>query len=120
MSQTAGYLSIAAGGLTLISLVAAILYLGLIIGGFSGDFAGFNAAPYYLVPFLTVPLVVLSTISILGGLAALERRNWGLALTGSVCSLFFMLVLGIFSIIFVVLSRDKFSFASSTRYVKMS
>jgi F0F1-type ATP synthase assembly protein I len=120
MPQIAGYLSITAGVIILVALVAAILFLGLIIGGFSGDFSDFQTTPYFLAPFLALPLVGLSTISILGGIAALERRSWGLALAGAICSMLFTLFLGIPAAVFIVLSRDEFSFASSTRYVKMS
>jgi len=43
-----------------------------------------------------------------GGVFALRRRFWGLALAGSICALSGATVLGILAIVFVVMGRSEF------------
>jgi len=55
------------------------------------------------------PLIVLGIIAIIGGIYALRRRVWGLALAGSICALVGpWFVLGILAIIFVAIGRGEF------------
>lgn len=53
-------------------------------------------------------LLVIGFTSLFGGVCSLQRKKWGWALAGSICSLVTKLPLGIASIILVVLSRDEF------------
>jgi hypothetical protein len=55
--------------------------------------------------------LVLGVIAIVGGICALNRRVWGLALAGAICALFppHVAVLGILAIIFVALSKGEFN-----------
>ena len=67
------------------------------------------------VAFLAIPLGILAAaagvLAIVGGAYALQRRNFGLALTGSIAALLpfspFAL-LGLASVILVALSHDEF------------
>jgi len=43
-----------------------------------------------------------------GGIYALGRRVWGLALAGSICALVGFGILGILAIIFVILGKGEF------------
>jgi uncharacterized membrane protein HdeD (DUF308 family) len=52
--------------------------------------------------------VILGIIAIVGGIYALKRRSWGLALAGSICALPAGFLLGILAIIFVIMGRDEF------------
>ncbi len=55
------------------------------------------------------PSIILGIIAIIGGIYALKRRAWGLALAGSICALFGpWAILGILAIIFVILGKDEF------------
>ena len=55
------------------------------------------------------PLIVLGIIAIIGGVCALTRRIWGLALTGSICALVGpWFILGVLAIIFVSLGKGEF------------
>lgn len=98
---TAGILSIISGSLTVI-IGLAIALLGTFAGAFGtlglgGVFAGLAALP-----------IILGIVAIVGGIYALRRKSWGLALAGSICALSCW-ILGIPAIIFVVLSKDEFS-----------
>lgn len=83
------------GGLTLVftSNHIAAMYgvhtLGLIMGG-------------------SIPAIILSIVTLIGGISALKRKYWGLALAGSICCLILNLVFGILSIIFLSSSREEF------------
>ena len=52
---------------------------------------------------------VLGVIALIGGIFALRRRIWGLALTGGICAIITAAPLGILSIIFVSLGKQEFA-----------
>lgn len=55
--------------------------------------------------------LILGIVAITGGIFAIKRKVWGLALAGAICALFppHVCVLGILAIIFVALSKSEFS-----------
>ncbi|MCD6390817.1 MAG: hypothetical protein J7L92_02280 [Dehalococcoidia bacterium] len=96
---TAGILSIIAGAIGVISgiMVAA---LGSVIGTFFG--IAWTGA-------FGVPSLTLGIIAIVGGIYALKRQVWGLALAGSICALIGpWAILGLLAIIFVSLGKSEF------------
>jgi hypothetical protein len=99
---TAGILSIVAGVLNLIVGIALaatdVMLLGPIIG-----------LPV-LGPIAAV-LIVLGIVSLVGGIFAIQRRIWGVALAGAICALFPppVIILGILAIVFVALGKREFS-----------
>jgi len=58
------------------------------------------------VPFV---LVFIGIISIIGGVYALQRRIWGLALAGSICSCIVFPFFGLPSIIITGLAQEEFN-----------
>lgn len=54
-------------------------------------------------------MLAFGIVALVGGIHALRRRNWGLALAGAILSLPSACVLGILSIIFVSLGRREFT-----------
>jgi len=54
--------------------------------------------------------LIVGIVAIVGGIFAIRRRLWGLALAGAICALFppHIAVLGILAIIFVSLARGEF------------
>jgi hypothetical protein len=95
------------GILAIISGIVGII-VGLIVFTW-GPFAGawFMA---WLGAIVISPLFIISgIIAIVGGMYALQRKIWGLALAGSICALFSSAgILGILAIIFVVLGKREF------------
>jgi len=73
--------------------------LGLIVG-----IVLIGRSPLFMVGLVAI---MISILAVAGGLCALKRRVWGLALAGSICSLFCWL--GIPAIIFIALSKQEFS-----------
>jgi len=55
-------------------------------------------------------LIITGIIAVVGGIFAVQRKAWVIALVGAICALMWPLtLLGILSIIFVCLSRKEFS-----------
>jgi len=95
----AGILAIIAGALGVIIGVLFATGVGL-LGGIFG--MGWLSAIF-------APLIVFGIIAIVGGIYALLRRIWGLALAGSICALIGpWFLLGILAIIFVSLGKREF------------
>lgn len=61
----------------------------------------------FLTPF-TLAFTVLGVMAIIGGIQALKRKRFGLALGGAICGSVFMQVFGIPAVIFIALSKDEF------------
>jgi len=101
----AGILGIIAGVVgVIIGIVLAAL--GAIGGGILGVF-GLPALGGMIAGAAAIPLI-LGIVAIVGSIYALMRRLWGLALAGSICSLFCVWFLGIPAIIFVILGKREF------------
>jgi len=59
---------------------------------------------------ITLALVslIISILALVGGIYALKRKKWGVALAGSIAALFGSTPLGIAAIILIVLSNNEF------------
>jgi hypothetical protein len=60
----------------------------------------------FAIPFM---LVFVGIVSIIGGVYALQRRIWGLALAGSICSCVVFPIFGIPAIIITGLAQEEFN-----------
>jgi hypothetical protein len=94
----AGILAIIAGALQVIfgTVVAAV-----------GSLAWFFGMPWFSA--IGAPLIIFGIVAIIGGIYALRRNIWGLALAGSICALIGpWFILGLLAIIFVSLGKREF------------
>jgi len=112
---TGGILSIiagapaAVGGIALVVVGESIAGLGIIslmqtvpwLSGILGVVAVILGA-------VAIPLIIVGAVAIVGGIYALKRRKWGLALAGSICALFCTWLLAIPAIIFVSIGKSEF------------
>lgn len=92
----------AAGVCCIISGVVDVIFglMNLSMGSFAGGlFMGWFAS-------FGVPFIVLGAIAIIGGIFALKRTRWVLALVGAICALF---GLGILAIIFLIMGKEEFA-----------
>jgi hypothetical protein len=67
--------------------------------------------PPYLVPIFTalaLPFAIVGILAIVGGIYALRRKIWGLALAGSIAAFFPSWLLGIAAIVLTALSKKEF------------
>jgi len=103
MPMVAGILDIIAGGWGLI-LAFAVVFIGAVTR-FIPD------VPPYLFPIFTalsLPFAIVGTLAIVGGIFALRRKIWGLALAGSIAAFFPCWILGLPAIVFVALAKKEF------------
>jgi hypothetical protein len=95
----AGVLAIIAGALQVI--FGMVFAIGVGVG------AGMVGMGWLSAIF--VPLIIFGIIAIVGGIYALKRNIWGLALAGSICALIGpWFILGLLAIIFVALGKGEF------------
>lgn len=107
MPMTAGILEIICGAWAL--LVSFVLvFVGSIFRTLAiPDMPAFVGP---LVGMMSIPFGLLGILAIIGGIFALRRKVWGLALAGAIASLFspYMILLAIAAIVFVALSKNEF------------
>jgi hypothetical protein len=115
MPTVVGILNIGVGACGLLVALAVSLVFFVV-----GDVMGFGGIPFWL-PFhfttlfslLWVGLLAGSVLAIAGGICALQRKVWGLALAGSIATLFPAWLMGVASITLVALSKNEFSTGNS-------
>jgi len=103
--RVAGILSITGGAVQVIMAILLLAFVGYIQG--MGWFSGIFAPVIGQLANIGVLLIYLGVIAIVGGIFALRRSNWGLALAGSICALP-TVFLAIPAIIFVILGKREF------------
>ncbi len=115
----AGILNIVSGVLSLLGAIGVMV--GIVVVAAVGD------APYledvwwelqqvgiglsFLVAILviaTVLSVIVGLLSLVGGVYALQRKKWGLALAGSIAAIFGSSFLGILATVLTAMSKDEF------------
>lgn len=104
---TGGILSIVCGAW-------GILYGALfsIIGLGGAAMFGIPREGIFALGLLGWPALALGVMAIVGGVMALQRTRWGVALAGAICALLIPppFILGILAIVFIAVSREEFSF----------
>ena len=108
-----GVLSIIAGSLHLCGwLVVAITMNKLIDSGYFGKDSLFTSGTTIWI--LLSPLMVLAAIAVVGGVFALNRKYWGVALAGSICAIFSPAtwIIGVAATVFISISRYEFNHRS--------
>jgi hypothetical protein len=96
---TAGILCIIAGSIAVI--------VGMTVGLIGSFIGGFFGLPW--PGLFGIPSLILGIVAIVGGIYALRRQAWGLALTGSIFALIGPWgILGLLAIIFVSLGKGEF------------
>ncbi len=100
MPTVAGILALVAGALAIIGAVP----IGWVVRGVAGfSTSGATEIPIVLI---AIPLLAMGAVAVIGGISSIRRRNWGLALAGSLCAGIF--VLGIPATMLVVTSKEEF------------
>ena len=99
-----------------IGVIVGIIFLGYFMifpSSGNGPYAGFD---FWLVPgfiktilwIVAIFLLVTGVLPIIGGIYALQRRKWGLALAGSILAILGSTPLGIAATVLVALGKDEF------------
>jgi hypothetical protein len=113
----AGILDIVGGALSILAAIA--LFLGILFFIPISSSGGPGPVPemgWWMIPGIleailliaAVYSIVVGVLPIIGGVYALRRKKWGLALAGSIAAIFGSSVMGILATIFIAMSRDEF------------
>lgn len=112
MPTTAGILCIITGATRLMGGII-IFILGWLGDGILNLFwygmPGTEFIPFLFLRIVAVIVVVFGIVAIVGGVYAIQRRTWGLVLTGSICATLLSWLLGIPAIILTALSKKEFA-----------
>jgi len=110
MPPTAGILSIIGGAVGIIMGFTMGALIGGMMSGMMGPYGGMYPGMGWLGGGFGIPSIIFGVVAIIGGIYALKRRVWGMALAGAICALFSWAgILGVLSIIFVSISKKEFA-----------
>jgi len=113
----AGILNIVSGALRILGaivlLIGVMFFIPVAVSVGPGPIPDM---PNWMIPgvlstILIIGLIVLLIVGILpiiGGIYALQRKKWGLALAGSIVAIIGSSIMGILATIFVAMSKDEF------------
>src|SRR4030042_1364624 len=112
MPKVAGILDIVAGAFGLLMTCFMALWFtafSFFMRSDPGEFHDFPASfmAIFMIPF-AVFMSAAGILAIIGGVYALRRKKWGLALAGSIGALFSQLALGVVACIFTVMGKNEF------------
>jgi hypothetical protein len=57
---------------------------------------------------IAIPFCVCGIIAVIGGIFAVQRKCWGMALAGSIAAFFPAWILGLGAVVFIAISHDEF------------
>ena len=105
----AGIFNIITGALGIIGAISIFVGFGVVTGALG--------IPTGYIPEF-VPGIVLGTgiftlivavLALIGGIFAVQRKQWGWALAGSIAAIFSLIILGIPAVILVAISKNEFT-----------
>lgn len=108
-----GILSIISGTLGLVTIALLLTFVSIFGTSIARDVLsslGFwqTGLPLTIIGIIAIPLLCVNIVAIVGGIYAIQRRGWGVALAGAICSVFPSQVLGILAVVFIAISRKEF------------
>ena len=109
----AGILNIIAGVLGIIGAVGMFIGFSFItnywnIGGVEFEFQAFPRFTENVILGLAIPSLSIAILAFVGGIFAVQRKLWGLALAGSIAAILALFPLGIASTVLTSISKDEF------------
>ncbi len=113
MPTTAGILSIVSGALGLIATTFLLTFGAIFGAGIAREVLeslGFWQAgmPLTIIGIIAIPIITINAVAIIGGIYAIQRRAWGLALAGAICAIIPSQLLGILAVVFIAISKKEF------------
>lgn len=103
MPDIAGVVNIAIGSINLLGVLGtgiALIIIGVVVSG--------RPIVITILGAVFAVLLILGLPSLIGGIFALRRKNWVVALIGSIASLMLWNLIGLIPLILVILSREEF------------
>ena len=110
----AGVFNIIIGSLNLIGIIGCGIAI-IVISNATG-------ADLVVIPILwsvIAGLIILGLPSLIGGVYALQRKNWAMALIGSIASFLIWNIIGLVPLILIIISREEFGVGTNDTSQKM-
>ena len=109
----AGILNIIAGVLGIIGAVGMFIGFSFItnywkIGGVEFEFQALPRFTENVILGLAIPSLIIAILALVGGIFAVQRKQWGLALAGSIAAILSLFPLGIVSTVLIAISKEEF------------
>ena len=106
--MVAGILNIVSGAFALLSVIGLVIAIVVI----ESDFFVEPGIPDFVTTVLwivAIPFFIIGVLAIMGGVYALRRKTWELALAGAVATTVYWFFVGIPTIVFIAQSKDEFA-----------
>ena len=78
------------------------------IGGVEIEFEAFPRFVDNIILGLAIPSLIIAILALVGGIFAVQRKQWGLALAGSIAAILSLFPLGIASTVLTAISKEEF------------
>ncbi len=111
-SQVAGILSIVSGAFGFLGAGSMLLVIRLVEAIIERDMN----YPHAVIGFMTffysvwgVFLALLAILAVVGGVYALKKKHWGVALAGSIASIFTFFPCGVAAVVIMALAKAEFN-----------
>jgi hypothetical protein len=113
MPTVGGILSIVSGALGFIAIAFLLTFVSVFGTAIAREVLsslGYwqTGLPLTIIGIIAIILLCINIVAIIGGIYAIQRRGWGIALAGAICSIFPSQVLGILAVVFIAISRKEF------------
>ena len=106
----AGILNIITGALGIIGALGAFVGFSVVSG--SWGIPGMGAIPAF-VPGIVLGWgifgLIVAVLALIGGIFAVQRKQWGWSLAGSIAAIFSLIILGIPATVLIAISKDEFA-----------
>ncbi len=105
----AGVFNIITGALGIIGAIGMFIGFYIVIGGWG--IPGLEAIPGFvpgIILWAAVPSLLIAVLALVGGIFAVQRKQWRWALAGSIAAIFSLIILGIPAVILVAISKNEF------------
>ncbi len=105
---TAGILNIITGALGIIGAISAFIGFGVVSGAIgipTGYIPGFVPG---IVLGTAIFILIIAVLALVGGVFAVQRKQWGWTLAGSIAAILVFLPLGIASTVLAAQSKNEF------------
>jgi hypothetical protein len=113
MPVVGGILNIISGVIGLIATAILVAFSVTLGAGIARDVLsslGFLniGIPLTIIWLVAIPMLIISIVAIISGVYAVNKKNWGLALAGAICSIVPSQVIGVIAVILIVMSKKEF------------
>ncbi len=116
-AKVGGILSIVAGGLGCLSALV-VIFIAVAVGFFSNSEVYYNdryASPdnFFIIMMVIYAVlgvigILVSVLAIVGGVYGIKKKNWGLALAGSIAGVLAFFPCGVVAVIFTAMGKPEF------------